>query len=185
MGGFGSGNYRNKKETVDDCLILSCSWLLQHNYFDLAIGAWKSGGITYLNFFRRPAYTLNFRVHCQSEGELSIVLLTTNQLVYLRPTQLRFGGRRWWFLCPKCDRRCAKLYLKPLHSVFFCRICQGVGYSRDETKIEGYTVYQLAQVLKEEHWWRYPPWRRKRDRRPGYRDRGAKLRKIYGDIKMT
>ena len=181
MGGFGSGNHREKKETVDDCLILSCSWLLQHNYLDLAVGAWKDGGITYLNFFGRPAYTLDFRVKRLPEGELLLLLLTTHQLVYLRPTSLRFGGVRWWFLCPKCDRRCAKLYLQSHRSVFLCRICLGVGYFRDETKIEGYTVHQLAQGLKEECWWRYPPWRRKRDRRPDYKDRGAKLRKIYGD----
>src|SRR2546423_10362205 len=131
MGGYGSGNYRKKKEAVDDCLILFCSWLLQHNYLGLAVGAWKDGGITYLNFFSRLAYTLDFRVKRQSEGELLLLLLTTHQLVYLQPTPLRFGGVRWWFLCPKCERRCAKLYLQSYRSVFLCRACLGIGYSHD------------------------------------------------------
>ena len=45
----------------------------------------------------------------------------------------------------------------------------------------GYTTFQLAKGMKEKNWFRYPPWRRKRDRRPDYRDRGARMREIVGD----
>lgn len=181
MGGDGSGNHREKKDTVEDCLILSCSWFLQHNYFDLAVGAWREGGITWLNFFGRPTLTLDFRVQRESEGEMLLLLLNMDQYVFLQPTPLRFGGVRWWFLCSECGRRCAKLYVRRLNPLFLCRACQNVGYAHDETKFKGYSVTQLAQGLKKEFWWRYPPWRRKRDRRPNYRDRGAWLRELYGD----
>lgn len=34
-----------------------------------------------------------------------------------------FGGRRQWFLCPSCDRRCAIIYLKGNGPLWGCRVC--------------------------------------------------------------
>ncbi|HEV7266420.1 MAG TPA: hypothetical protein VGN83_16090 [Falsiroseomonas sp.] len=34
-----------------------------------------------------------------------------HQTVRLDPTPCRFGGVRWWWICPATGRRCAKLYL--------------------------------------------------------------------------
>ena len=36
------------------------------------------------------------------------------------------GGKRPWFTCPGCQRRCAKLYL--VGEVFRCRGCHGLVY---------------------------------------------------------
>lgn len=38
------------------------------------------------------------------------------------------GGFRWFFLCPKCDRRCTKLFLPPVELTikvqkFYCKYC--------------------------------------------------------------
>jgi len=47
-----SDNQKREKKLIDyDCLILTASWLLQHNYFDLSPGAWTEAGITFLNYW--------------------------------------------------------------------------------------------------------------------------------------
>lgn len=40
-----------------------------------------------------------------------------SQWVQITTTPCHFGGVRYWFLCPSCNRRCAILYPQ------FCRIC--------------------------------------------------------------
>lgn len=49
-------------------------------------------------------------------GSTSIALTTT------RP---HFGGKRRWFVCPNCGRRCSKVYLR---SSFVCRTCAKAVY---------------------------------------------------------
>lgn len=38
-------------------------------------------------------------------------------------TETNFGGRRQWFLCPCCDRRCAIVYRHPDTLQIGCRVC--------------------------------------------------------------
>jgi hypothetical protein len=38
-------------------------------------------------------------------------------------TGTNFGGRRQWFLCPSCDRRCAIIYRRGNGPLWSCRIC--------------------------------------------------------------
>jgi hypothetical protein len=54
--------------------------------------------------------------------------------VQLVTTWPRFGGLRWWFVCPlvvggrPCDRRVGKLYLPPRARYFGCRHCHRLTY---------------------------------------------------------
>ncbi len=41
-------------------------------------------------------------------------------------TNCNYGGRRPWFVCPECERRCAILY-SPIEN-FVCRTCAGLYY---------------------------------------------------------
>lgn len=50
-----------------------------------------------------------------------------SQVIRLERTACHLGGERVWFLCPRCDQRCALLYLR--RSRFACRGCQGLGYT--------------------------------------------------------
>lgn len=46
----------------------------------------------------------------------------------LHRTRPPYGGIRWWFGCPRCARRCGKLYLPPDRPDFACRICHRLRY---------------------------------------------------------
>jgi hypothetical protein len=54
--------------------------------------------------------------------------------VLLGTTRPRFGGLRWWFICPliangrKCGRRVGKLYLPPGGKYYGCRHCYDLTY---------------------------------------------------------
>ncbi len=50
------------------------------------------------------------------------------QTVQLSHSSCNYGGKRAWFLCPKCNRQVGMLYRKPLHSLFYCRLCQNLSY---------------------------------------------------------
>jgi len=48
------------------------------------------------------------------------------RLTWTRPT---YGGRRWWFLCPRTGRRVAKLFLPRGGRHFWCRQAYGLGHA--------------------------------------------------------
>jgi hypothetical protein len=50
------------------------------------------------------------------------------QACRMHSTPCRFGGRRWWFDCPGCRRRVARLYVPPGRPWFRCRRCHGLTY---------------------------------------------------------
>jgi len=43
-------------------------------------------------------------------------------------TPCYFGGVRWWFKCPKCGERYAKLFFNKRNGFYACRNCVGVTY---------------------------------------------------------
>jgi hypothetical protein len=57
-----------------------------------------------------------------------------NYAVELTTTQPRYGGLRWWFVCPlvvrccPCERRVGKIYLPPGGRYFGCRLCHDLTY---------------------------------------------------------
>lgn len=46
-------------------------------------------------------------------------------------TGCHFGGRRPWFRCPWCDRRCALVYGLSRDGYFACRRCMRLGYASE------------------------------------------------------
>ena len=62
--------------------------------------------------------------HCGSMVQQEI------QLVQTHP---HYGGIRWWFLCPKCNRRVSTLH-KPCETYgFFCRRCHNLTYESSQS----------------------------------------------------
>jgi len=52
---------------------------------------------------------------------------TKHETVRLTATKPRFGGWRWWYVCPGCGRRAGKLYATDDLPVL-CRLCLGLAY---------------------------------------------------------
>jgi hypothetical protein len=68
--------------------------------------------------------------------------------VQLARTVPRFGGLRWWFICPLtadgrlCGRRVGKLYLPPRASYFGCRHCYDLSYTSRQQSRQFDAVYR-------------------------------------------
>jgi hypothetical protein len=48
--------------------------------------------------------------------------------IHLQSTKTNFGGRRWWFCCPECNRRVGQLHLPIGAHNFACRTCHLLTY---------------------------------------------------------
>lgn len=79
-----------------------------------------------------------------------------SQHVPLARTACGFGGDRPWFLCPRCGRRVAVLYLRA--SGFACRHCQRVTYASRCVDAIGRTWIKQQKLERRlgEHWARPP-----------------------------
>jgi hypothetical protein len=55
------------------------------------------------------------------------------QVVPIEITHPHFGGMRWWFNCPQCEKRCKKLYLPPRQWEIACRLCHNLTYTSSQT----------------------------------------------------
>lgn len=120
MGGWGSGrHWLSKKRTVEECLTLDVNKLVKVDLLGkpFAEVRWSREGkeIASVSFARRSDILTLYEPLAQD-----IPLVTT---------QLNFGGRRFWFLCPNCRRRVGRLHLPHGRSFFFCRRCYDLTYT--------------------------------------------------------
>lgn len=134
MGGTGSGNWyrwQGRKATVEESLVVSMSELSKQLYAGasgtLTWGRRKKRSICYSVMLSNnmPMLMLDYRLRNSQDVRIPVRLETT-------PT--RFGGKRWWFICPlmvsgvACNRRAGKLYLPPGSRYFGCRTCHDLTY---------------------------------------------------------
>jgi hypothetical protein len=166
MGGCGSGQH-GVKAAVEDCITIGTSALLRYGYLTGA----GPGEIIWRNCLGHHLFTLSVAVSTHGDG-LMLLLRQTGQVVKLESTPLHFGGLRWWFLCPQCERRCACLHLPAGVEDFACRVCHDLSYrSRQEHRAVLPVIAALARS-------RRPHFVRKRDRRPDYKPRGWQLQQM-------
>jgi hypothetical protein len=87
------------------------------------------------------------RVTVDAQGlalNYSVAQRKIEQRIEFAWTQCNFGGRRAWFACPRCRRRCAILYGIDLGGRFSCRLCMGLAYScESEGSIKRFWRMQL------------------------------------------
>ena len=75
---------------------------------------------------------------------------TFDYQVHLDTTPCNFGGKRWWFKCPHCWRRCQFLYLPPGGNYFLCRLCHNLTYeSQQEGKTKFSTMFKAFSKIPE------------------------------------
>jgi hypothetical protein len=76
--------------------------------------------------------------------------IRAEQQIPLRHTTPNYPGIRWWFLCPRCNRRASLLY-KPSNSrCFFCRCCHDLTYESAQTSRSRVAKF-LKAAAKEMH----------------------------------
>jgi len=127
VGGRGSGNRWNNNTpryygTVEDVpFVLDVRWLsrkgvlrpdvksgaLSGKWRTTAMGSWREWSVGVYPDMDAGVVTLRASVGCDDgTGELR----DASQTIRLDWTPCHLGGRRAWFCCPYCGRRCALLY---------------------------------------------------------------------------
>lgn len=48
--------------------------------------------------------------------------------IKLTASKTAFGGKRYWFACPKCEKRVGAIFIHPLSSEAGCRKCLNLEY---------------------------------------------------------
>lgn len=107
-----------------------------HHYGLLRPGS--EGSVLLTSADGRWAATASFRT---AAHKLTVVLEGVARSVpteiRVESTVCRFGGRREWLCCPRCNSRRAILYGLDDAGSFSCRCCMGLVYgSQDETKMD-------------------------------------------------
>lgn len=142
MGGYGSGR-SGGRPTVEDGLTLDLAKLLRDRL--LRPGQAWGGSLTWTNTrTKREIASIGYQVFMgEASGRLRLHYTTTRPTgekhasdywVDLITTAQPFGGRRWWFLCPRTGERVAKLHLPNGAFTFASRKAYRLGYrSQRET----------------------------------------------------
>lgn len=70
-------------------------------------------------------------------------------------TPCNYGAARYWFICPMCGDRCARLFFK--NKNWRCRACGDLVYlSQQRTKLDFWTWYfkaaDIAQKIDPDYW---------------------------------
>jgi hypothetical protein len=120
MGGWGSGRwgYHQKKVTVESCAFLE----VQAGGRIAGVmprGHWRSESVT-------VGDTRHLKLFGEREGWVS------EQSIEVLLWKPRLGGQAIWLLCPRCERRCRKLFAPPRMVTFRCRICWKLSYQSSQ-----------------------------------------------------
>jgi hypothetical protein len=166
MGGPGSGNHyhwwrSSKKDLVEDCRQLDANRWMREGI--LREGARLSGRWCWFRDASRTVETSSLCYEVDTLDEEGWVRLsyTVNRTgealdyrIGLTTTAPRFGGRRWWFVCPlvvngvPCGRRVGKLYLPPGGRYYGCRHCYRLTYTscRESHKFDALDRRMAAEL---------------------------------------
>ncbi len=159
MGGVGSGRhyYWNKRDYIEDYLDIDIRTINQRgwlNYSGSRKITWSRGG--------EPIGNLDYRIvnDDQFPYEKNEMILTYKSREYggewediitrieMTTTDCNFGGKRYWFFCPKCSQRVCILY-GGKH--FKCRKCHDLVHrSRNESALD--QVSGRLQKEKDKVW---------------------------------
>jgi len=128
MGGKGSGRYCSLRASMcEDYNSLDLAWLRRKGLF--AHNGWST--LTFSRAGEKIAaiqvkaddHGLCFRYRARSCGSEEWEAIEDR--VPFTYTDTNFGGRRRWFVCPSCHRRCRVLYGGKYYR---CRKCHGLKY---------------------------------------------------------
>ncbi len=135
MGGFGSGQ-SGGRPIVEHCKVIDLALMFRRGSLaEHCSGggslSWSCGG--------EPAGSIAYHYDLSDLDDASMTLsyrrkpyggdwIDERQFVRLVHTAPRFGGRRWWMICPVRGHRVAKLYLPNSGDIFAGRKAWRLGY---------------------------------------------------------
>ena len=133
MGGLGSG-HSGGRPTTDSGLTLSLSTLLR----DRPGWAWAGSTAWTNSATGEQVGSIGYEAYLgQESGRVRLHYVTTRRdgerhksdyWIRLETTPQPFGGRRWWFICPRTGRRATKLHLPDGAFTFGSRGAYGLAY---------------------------------------------------------
>lgn len=138
MGGTGSGRWRThtKAQTVEDCVIFLDTSTFHPNF--QLWGHATRGTLTWTSCSGQALASASYILEHvgPDNGLLRLVFIVEAQgrqgvvesQIPLKPERPHYGGRLWWFMCPRCGGRARKLYMPPDEMRFGCRCCHDLTY---------------------------------------------------------
>ncbi len=137
MGGYGSGNHGGKP-SVEDGLKLDLHHLIRQGSFRR--GATVTGSLAWTDGYTgEQRASIGYEAHMGDErGWVRLRYTTTSHwtgqqtqhdyTVELTTTPQPFGGRRWWWVCPRRRDLVAKLYMPSGGTTFASRKAHRLAY---------------------------------------------------------
>lgn len=147
MGGMGSGLTAGAGLWRDKCHefhSIDLSWLKKNGYLTFGSSGsltWSRAGQPTGNI-RFQVEPLGFRVIYRTRPRGCETWTDVNELIPFVHTATNFSGRRTWFQCPSCHRRCRIIYGG---SRFRCRRCHNLVY---ESQYEPAFARSASMALK-------------------------------------
>lgn len=176
MGGYNSGRH-GARSTIDSGLVLDINRLRRDGLLRSHPGS--------LNWTEtetgKAVASIGFDVQIEDEASGWIRLhyvvtlwdgqkRSSDYRVQLVSTPQPFGGRRWWFTCPRTGNRVAKLYKPAGASLFLSREAHGRGYRSQRRSAYDQAINQAFKLRRQlgdrgaidDLVWQKPKWMRHR-----------------------
>jgi hypothetical protein len=149
MGGMGSGRRWEGVPTCEGCHSIDLAWLRRRGmltpgrYSTVTWSRWgeQSGSITLVAQSDGVRLLYRTKVHDGSPVDI-------DERVPFAYTPTRFGGRRQWLRCPKCSRRCRKIYGG---RYFRCRLCHRLRYASQSARPDQRASDRARKIAKRLH----------------------------------
>ena len=146
----GTWSRTNTKDTVDDCLRLDAQAvatkldLTQRGYASWRWSWSRLGGerTSTIDFWILPGEGIRLNYNCAG-------VPVPPYLAPVVTTVPNYGGLRYWFLCPRCNRRIRYLYCDRL---FLCRSCHGLTYRTTQatkTDLHNTLTNQMDRIRRQ------------------------------------
>lgn len=149
--------YWRRKPTAEESCDLSIYWLKKYGY----LSGRTTGGTAWTSSRTGKTTSVLLEVDMIDKPHVTLIYSLTDREgnkadykydVSLLTTSCNYGGVRYWFACPLCDRRVGAIYLAPGSVYFKCRHCNNITYhSRNRCKIGalGHTSRQIDKLRGE------------------------------------
>lgn len=150
MGGWGSGEWSrwNSHPVADACISLDVRDWQRKDYFRVPVTfgvSWTrngkdAGDIRVITGVHHVVLSYRTRRGAGDTWE------DIDDTVDLAWTPCRLGGKQPWFVCPHCQRHCAKLYCGGKH--FVCRICSNLRYHSQRASAQDRAIARERELRK-------------------------------------